>query len=222
MVVHRPARLGALGTQRSHSVPRWCARKPDAGCQDCVAVMSGTIRTWRWSGLRAFVQDRRGAQPGVWAARTWPPPAPAGTWIVLEDADRLTESANNVLLKSIEEPASGTVWLLCAPSVEDLLPTVRSRCQVVGLRTPATDTRSLRSLRRRAWMPVRAAFAAPGIHGSHRSRPRAGHHRIGAQPSARRPDHDARPRTWPVVWLLPATSLRRRRPNIVRTGETEG
>ena len=64
-----------------------------------------------------------------------------GRWhvIVMEDADRLTESANNVLLKSIEEPASRTVWLLCAPSVEDLLPTVRSRCQVVGLRTPATD-----------------------------------------------------------------------------------
>ena len=42
--------------------------------------------------------------------------------IVLEDADRLTEHANNALLKSLEEPTPHTVWLLCAPSLEDVLP----------------------------------------------------------------------------------------------------
>jgi DNA polymerase-3 subunit delta' len=84
-----------------------------------------------------------------------------GRWhvIVMEDADRLTESANNVLLKSIEEPASRTVWLLCAPSVEDLLPTVRSRCQVVGLRTPATGAVST-FLQQQGVDPGTAAFAA--------------------------------------------------------------
>lgn len=62
----------------------------------------------------------------------------AGRWqsIVLEDADRLTEGAGNVLLKAIEEPAPRTVWLLCAPSTEDVLPTVRSRCRHLSLRTP--------------------------------------------------------------------------------------
>ena len=37
--------------------------------------------------------------------------------LVVEDADRLTDQAANALLKSIEEPAPGTVWLLCAPAV---------------------------------------------------------------------------------------------------------
>lgn len=64
-----------------------------------------------------------------------------GRWqvIVLEDADRLTEGAGNVLLKAVEEPAPRTVWLLCAPSLEDVLPTIRSRCRHLVLRTPPVD-----------------------------------------------------------------------------------
>lgn len=61
-----------------------------------------------------------------------------GRWtvIVVEDADRLNDVSGNMLLKSIEEPTPHTVWLLCAPSVEDVLPTIRSRCRVQVLRTP--------------------------------------------------------------------------------------
>jgi DNA polymerase-3 subunit delta' len=65
--------------------------------------------------------------------------APAGgRWqvIICEDADRLTDSAANVLLKSIEEPPPRTVWILCAPSAEDALPTIRSRCRHLHLVTP--------------------------------------------------------------------------------------
>ncbi|GAB3113543.1 DNA polymerase III subunit delta' [Streptomyces calidiresistens] len=64
-----------------------------------------------------------------------------GRWqiILLEDADRLTEGAGNVLLKAVEEPAPRTVWLLCTPSIEDVLPTIRSRCRTLSLRTPPVD-----------------------------------------------------------------------------------
>jgi DNA polymerase-3 subunit delta' len=65
--------------------------------------------------------------------------SPAGArWqiIIVEDADRLTEQANNALLQAIEEPGARTVWMLCAPSIEDLLPTIRSRCRLVTLTTP--------------------------------------------------------------------------------------
>lgn len=58
--------------------------------------------------------------------------------IVLEDSDRLTDTAVNMLLKAIEEPPPHTVWVLCAPSVEDVLPTVVSRTRHVPLRTPST------------------------------------------------------------------------------------
>lgn len=62
----------------------------------------------------------------------------AGRWLVtvVEDADRLTEGASNALLKAIEEPPPRGVLLLCAPGVEDVLPTIRSRCRLVQLRTP--------------------------------------------------------------------------------------
>ncbi|WP_402373822.1 DNA polymerase III subunit delta' [Isoptericola rhizosphaerae] len=56
--------------------------------------------------------------------------------IVVEDADRMAERTTNVLLKSVEEPPSHTVWVLCAPSVQDVLPTIRSRCRAVALRVP--------------------------------------------------------------------------------------
>jgi len=58
--------------------------------------------------------------------------------IVVEDADRLTERAVNVLLKALEEPPPHTVWVLCAPSVEDVLPTIVSRTRHVNLATPST------------------------------------------------------------------------------------
>ena len=58
--------------------------------------------------------------------------------VVVEDADRLTDQAVNVLLKAIEEPPPHTVWILCAPSAEDVLPTILSRTRHVVLRTPPT------------------------------------------------------------------------------------
>ncbi|GAB3200071.1 DNA polymerase III subunit delta' [Nocardioides hungaricus] len=68
--------------------------------------------------------------------------APVGhRWqiLIVEDADRVTEPAFNALLKAIEEPSARTVWMLCTPTVEDVLPTIRSRCRLVTLTTPTTD-----------------------------------------------------------------------------------
>ena len=64
-----------------------------------------------------------------------------GRWrvILIEDADRLTEQSGNALLKALEEPTPRTVWLLCAPSLQDVLITVRSRSRHVRLRTPPVE-----------------------------------------------------------------------------------
>ncbi|MCU1524611.1 MAG: polymerase subunit delta [Microbacteriaceae bacterium] len=56
--------------------------------------------------------------------------------MVIEDADRMAERTSNVLLKALEEPPPRTVWILCAPSEADLLPTIRSRVRTVRLRVP--------------------------------------------------------------------------------------
>ncbi len=134
--------IGPPGSGRSNAAIAFGAALvcPNGGCgvcEDCRAVLGGThadVEVVRPEGLSYKTEEARNLVGRADMAPT------RARWhvIVMEDADRLTESANNVLLKSIEEPASRTVWLLCAPSVEDLLPTVRSRCQVIGLRTPAT------------------------------------------------------------------------------------
>ena len=114
---------------------------PDAGCgtcHECHTVLAGShadvgvIRTEKLSIGVDEVRDlvRRSALAPV--GRRW-------QVLIVEDADRLTDQACNALLKAIEEPTDRTVWMLCAPTVEDVLPTIRSRCRLVTLTTPTTE-----------------------------------------------------------------------------------
>lgn len=114
---------------------------PDAGCgacHQCHTVLAGShadvsvIRTQKLSIGVDEVRDlvRRSALAPV--GRRW-------QVLVVEDADRLTDQACNALLKAIEEPTERTVWMLCAPTVEDVLPTIRSRCRLVTLSTPTSE-----------------------------------------------------------------------------------
>lgn len=59
--------------------------------------------------------------------------------MIIEDADRMTERTSNVLLKELEEPSENTIWILCAPSVSELLPTIRSRTRNLNLRLPSVE-----------------------------------------------------------------------------------
>ncbi|HEY9252457.1 MAG TPA: DNA polymerase III subunit delta', partial [Nocardioides sp.] len=89
--------------------------------------------------------------------------SPAGSrWqiLIIEDADRLTEQANNALLKAVEEPGARTVWMLCAPTVEDVLPTIRSRCRLVTLSTPTAPDVTVFLQRTLGVDEARAAYAA--------------------------------------------------------------
>ena len=59
--------------------------------------------------------------------------------IIIEDVDRMLERTTNVLLKEIEEPAEHCIWLLCAPSAQDVLHTIRSRTRIVNLAVPSAS-----------------------------------------------------------------------------------
>jgi DNA polymerase-3 subunit delta' len=97
-----------------------------------------------------------------------------GHWrvMVVEDADRLTQQASNALLKSIEEPPPHTVWVLCAPSIEDVLPTIASRTRHVHLRTPPAEDVARLIVERHVVDPALASFAARASQG-HIGRARA-------------------------------------------------
>lgn len=109
--------------------------------------------------------------------------APAnGRWqvILVEDAERLNDKSANAVLKAVEEPAPRTVWLLCAPSVEDVLPTIRSRCRHLNLSTPSVDAVADMLVRREGIEPDTAAAVARATQG-HVDRAR----RLATDPAAR-------------------------------------
>ena len=91
---------------------------------------------------------------------SWAPSVAQWRVVVMEDADRLTESAANALLKAIEEPGQRTVWLLCAPTLHDILPTIRSRCRHVQLRTPSNHEVAEYLETKNGVAPKMAQFAA--------------------------------------------------------------
>ena len=104
-------------------------------CSDCNAAKTSghpDVEIIRTEGLSIKVEEVRELLTRV----AWAPSMGGWRVIVMEDADRLTESAANALLKAIEEPGTRTVWLLCAPTLHDVLPTIRSRCRHLQLRTP--------------------------------------------------------------------------------------
>ncbi len=123
------ARAFAAALQCSDPVPG-CGR-----CRGCRSALAGSHPDVRLVVTDELAIKVDAVRELVGAAALRPA---EGRWqvIVVEDADRLTEEAVDALLLSVEEPPSRTVWVLCAPAVEDVPPTIRSRCRVVSLRTP--------------------------------------------------------------------------------------
>jgi len=92
--------------------------------------------------------------------------------IVVEDVDRFRIDAASTLLKSLEEPPPATVWLLCAPTVDDVFPTIRSRCRHVALTSPTFAAISQQLTARFGIDPAMAAWATRAAQG-HIGRARA-------------------------------------------------
>ena len=133
-------------------------------CAACRQVRAGThadLMVVRPDGLSYGVKQTRGLVLRAAGAPS------GGRWrvVLFEDADRCTEQAANALLKAIEEPAPRTVWLLCAPSAEDLVTTIRSRCRVVTLRVPSSEAVAAVLTSRDGIDPERALAAARAAQG---------------------------------------------------------
>ena len=135
---------------------------PQGGCGTCNECKSAAasahpdVEIIRTEGLSIKIEDVR----ELLTRTSWAPAMGGWRVVVIEDADRLTESAANALLKAIEEPGARTVWLLCAPTLHDLLPTIRSRCRHIQLRTPTTSAVSTYLQSRDGITPTMADFAA--------------------------------------------------------------
>ncbi|WP_030170181.1 DNA polymerase III subunit delta' [Spirillospora albida] len=177
-----PPGAGRVTAARAFAAALQCLETPRGcgHCASCHQVLQGThadVEVVRPQGLSYGVKEARGL---VLRASS----APTGSrWhiVLFEEADRATEGAANALLKSIEEPPARTIWLLCTPSPEDLLVTIRSRCRPAMLQTPPADAIADMLVLREGVDPETAAVAARAAQG-HIDRAR----RLATDPQVRR------------------------------------
>ncbi|MDO4243113.1 MAG: DNA polymerase III subunit delta' [Actinomyces sp.] len=160
-LVTGPPGSGRSTAARAFAASLQCTgQEPGCGrCKPCREVIDGThpdvVRLATDKLLITMEEVKR--LIGEAQRRPW-----TGRWRVLlvEDADRMVERTTNVLLKSIEEPPPQTVWILCTPSAEDVLPTIRSRCRLITLRVPPAEAVAELLVRRDGAEPGLAARAA--------------------------------------------------------------
>ena len=141
-----------------------CSNDGCGTCSNCRAAKSGThsdVEIIRTEGLSIKIEEIRELLTRV----AWAPAMGGWRVVVMEDADRLTESAANALLKAIEEPGNRTVWLLCAPTLHDVLPTIRSRCRHLQLVTPSAKDVAEVLINREGISPAMADYAARASQG---------------------------------------------------------
>lgn len=160
-----PPGSGRSTAARAFAAALECPRGGCGECTECRTALDGShadVELVATQGLSISVKEARRLtelaqrRPSVGAWRV----------IVIEDADRLTEQAADALLKSLEEPTARTIWLLCAPSVEDVIITIRSRSRHLGLRTPPPEAVA-ELLSRRDGIDPEAALAAARAAQSH-------------------------------------------------------
>ncbi|MEE9218791.1 MAG: DNA polymerase III subunit delta' [Acidobacteriota bacterium] len=133
---------------------------PECGeCSACRRVSSGQhpdFHIWEAEGRELRVEQARALR----AATRLRPFEAAMQVHLLAEAERLNVESSNALLKTLEEPSPHAVLILlaCAPSL--LLPTIRSRCQVIRFRPLSTASLRERLEREDALTPAEAAWRA--------------------------------------------------------------
>lgn len=130
-----PPGSGRSNAARAFAAALQCEQGGCGHCQACTTSLAGTHADVMVVATEKVTINIDEVRQLIGVAQRSPS---QGRWrvIVLEDADRMVERTSNVLLKAIEEPPPRTVWLLCAPSPQDVVVTIRSRCRGVGLRIP--------------------------------------------------------------------------------------
>jgi DNA polymerase-3 subunit delta' len=164
LMTHAWVFTGPPGSGRSNAAIAFaqgliCPNQSCGTCNECKSAASGAhpdVEIIRTEGLSIKIDEVRELLTRV----AWAPSMGGWRVVVMEDADRLTESAANALLKAIEEPGNRTVWLLCAPTLHDVLPTIRSRCRHLQLVTPSNTAVAQVLQNRDGISPNMADFAA--------------------------------------------------------------
>lgn len=159
-----PPGSGRSNAARAFAAALLCANGGCGQCHSCRTVANGShpdvtvLNTQQLSIGVEQVRDialRSGMSPTLGAFQI----------IIIEDADRVTDRGADALLKSLEEPPPRTVWMLCAPTPDDVIVTIRSRCRQVHLRTPTNEDVTQLLVNRDGIDPETAGHAARAAQG---------------------------------------------------------
>lgn len=115
-----------------------CPHGGDGTCEECVRVARHThpdVKHYAPGGVAGYlVEQVREMLADVALA----PVRATRKVYILDSADRLRGQAANALLKTIEEPPPGVMFILVARTADAMLPTIVSRCQQVPFRVVPT------------------------------------------------------------------------------------
>ena len=144
---------GGAADLATHIAQKLSCQMPDAPCGTCDICRQIAAKTWcdtLWVNpvkkSRVISVDQLRDSPG----NPLPPPyllpwlgetSFSGGWkvAILAGADRLNEAAANAFLKVLEEPPPQTLILLLSDAPQQLLPTIRSRCQRIDISEPPAE-----------------------------------------------------------------------------------
>ena len=170
-LVTGPPGSGRSNVARAFAAALQCPRGGCGHCTECRTAVSGAhpdVTLVRTEMLSIGVDEVR----ELVRRASMSPTLGRRQVLVIEDADRVTERGADALLKAIEEPARRTVWILCAPTDDDVVATIRSRCRLLTLQTPTIDAVARLLQTRDGIDPGLAGYAARAAQG-HVGRARA-------------------------------------------------
>lgn len=136
-----PAGAGHREAARDMAAALLCPRPESGsacgGCEACARVEAGAHPD-------LIVPDRHGidAVRQVIGELAYRPREAARKVVLWHDIDRFTPQAANALLKSLEEPPPYVTFLLTTDRPQAILPTLRSRCQVLPFRPRPREDRA--------------------------------------------------------------------------------
>lgn len=141
-VLYGPEGVGKALFARELAKALFCQTKGEACdvCNPCRKVDSGRHPDLHWVAPLEGKRDIAKRQIQELEDKAYLKPLEANRRVfVLEGADKMTEEASNCLLKTLEEPPPGTLFLLTTTSAPSLLPTILSRCQMVRFQPLPTE-----------------------------------------------------------------------------------
>ena len=147
-----PARVGKTTLARTFAQAILCERQTGSACGQCRTCQR--IAQGRYPDLQLIAAEKNTIQiEQVRDLQTDAPLSPLeGRYkvFIIREIERATAPAANALLKTLEEPPPHVILLLTSHRRDLVLPTVLSRCQIVGLRPARIEQ-------------VRAVLAARGV-----------------------------------------------------------